>query len=194
MTEDTGMVELVGRARQGDQLAWNHIVTRYSGLIRAITRTYRLTNTQADDIAQTCWLRLVEHLDRIRDPEHIGAWLATTARRESLRVLRAAAREAPSPDDLSAPMLDVESESPELLAILSEQAARLWQAFKELPGHCYRLLRALLASPPPSYAEVAAGLDMPIGSIGPTRMRCLGLLRRRLEAADAPGHPAESRD
>jgi hypothetical protein len=91
-------------------------------------------------------------------------------------------------------MPDPEVESPELLAVLSDQATRLWQAFKELPGHCYQLLRALLASPPPSYAEVAAGLDMPIGSIGPTRMRCLGLLRRRLEAADAPGYPAGSRD
>jgi RNA polymerase sigma factor (sigma-70 family) len=194
MTEDTGMVELVRRARQGEQPAWNQIVARYSGLIWAITRTYRLTGTQADDVAQTCWLRLVEHLDRIRDPEHVGAWLATTARRESLRVLRAAAREAPPPDDLSTPMPGVEVESPELLAILSDQATRLWQAFKQLPGHCYRLLRALLASPPPSYAEVAAALDMPIGSIGPTRMRCLRLLRQRLEAADSPGRPAESLD
>jgi len=194
MTADTSMVELVRRARQGDQLAWNQIVARYSGLIWAVTRTYRLPGTQADDVAQTCWLRLVEHLDRIRDPEHIGAWLATTARRESLRVVRAAVREAPPPDDLSAPMPDLEAESPELLAILSDQATRLWQAFKELPGHCYRLLRALLASPPPSYAEVAAALEMPIGSIGPTRMRCLGLLRRRLEAADAAGRPAESLD
>jgi RNA polymerase sigma factor (sigma-70 family) len=191
MTEDTGMAELIRRARQGDQLAWNHIVARYSGLIWAITRTYRLASAQADDVAQTCWLRLVEHLDRIRDPEHVGAWLATTARRESVRVLRAAAREAPVPDDVTAPMLGVQVETPELLAILSDQATRLWQAFRKLPEHCFRLLRSLLASPPPSYAEVAAALGMPIGSIGPTRMRCLKLLRDQLEAAEALDRSAQ---
>src|SRR5215207_10359605 len=104
MTEASGVEELVRRARQGDQLAWDHIVARYSGLLWAVTRSYRLARAQADDVVQTCWLRLVEHLDRIRDPEHLGAWLATTARRESLRVVRAAVREAPPPDDLSAPM------------------------------------------------------------------------------------------
>jgi RNA polymerase sigma factor (sigma-70 family) len=191
MTEDSGMDELVRRARQGDQLAWDHIVARYSGLLWAVTRSYRLASAQADDVAQTCWLRLVEHLDRIRDPEHLGAWLATTARRESLRVLRAAAREAPVPDEVTASMLDVQVESPELLAILSDQATRLWQAFKRLPEHCFRLLRSLLAAPPPSYAEVAAALGIPIGSIGPTRMRCLKLLRSQLEptelSIDRPG-------
>ena len=191
MTEDSGIDELVRRARQGDQLAWDHIVARYSGLLWAVTRSYRLARAQADDVAQTCWLRLVEHLDRIRDPEHLGAWLATTARRESLRVLRAAAREAPVPEEVTASMLDVQVESPELLAILSDQATRLWQAFKRLPKHCFRLLRSLLAAPPPSYAEVAAALGMPIGSIGPTRMRCLKLLRSQLEptelSIDRPG-------
>src|SRR4030095_3921923 len=99
MTEDTGMGELVGRARQGDQLAWHHIVARSSGLLQDTTRPHRLTTPQADDSAQTCWLRLGEHLDRIRDPEHIGAWLATTARRESLPGLRAPAPGAASRAD-----------------------------------------------------------------------------------------------
>ena len=191
MTEASGMEELLQRARQGDQLAWDQIVARYSGLLWAVTRSYRLARAQGDDVAQTCWLRLVEHLDRIRDPEHLGAWLATTARRESLRVLRAAAREAPVPDEVTASLLDVQVESPELLAILSDQATRLWQAFRRLPEHCFRLLRSLLAAPTPSYAEVAAALGMPIGSIGPTRMRCLKLLRSQLEATelstDRPG-------
>lgn len=184
MTEDTGMDELVRHARQGDQLAWNQIVARYSGLLWAVTRSYRLARAQADDVAQTCWLRLVEHLDRIQDPEHLGAWLATTARRESLRVLRAAAREAPVPDEVTASMLDIEVDSPELLAVLSDQATRLWQAFRRLPEHCFRLLRSLLATPAPSYAEVSAALGIPIGSIGPTRMRCLKLLRSQLEATE----------
>jgi len=184
MTEASGVEELVRRARQGDQLAWDQIVARYSGLLWAVTRSYRLARAQADDVAQTCWLRLVEHLDRIQDPEHLGAWLATTARRESLRVLRAAAREAPVPDEVTAAMLDIEADSPELLAVLSDQATRLWQAFRRLPEHCFRLLRSLLAAPAPSYAEVSAALGMPIGSIGPTRMRCLKLLRSQLEATE----------
>src|SRR5215203_3607411 len=184
MTEASGVEELVRRARQGDQLAWDQIVARYSGLLWAVTRSYRLARAQADDVAQTCWLRLVEHLDRIQDPEHLGAWLATTARRESLRVLRAAAREAPVPDEVTAAMLDIEADSPELLAVLSDQATRLWQAFRRLPEHCFQLLRSLLAAPAPSYAEVSAALGMPIGSIGPTRMRCLKLLRSQLEATE----------
>lgn len=183
MTLDSGMAELIRRARQGEQPAWDEIVARYVGLIWSITRTYRLGAAQADDVVQTCWLRLVEHLERIRDPEHLGAWLATTARRESLRTLRTAAREAPVPDEAASPLLVVQPESPERMAILAEEATRLWQAFKRLPEHCFRLLRALLAAPPPSYAEVAAALGMPIGSIGPTRMRCLKLLREQLEAA-----------
>ena len=194
MTEDSGMAEIVQQARQGDQLAWNEIVVRYSGLIWAITRTYRLARAQADDVAQTCWLRLVEHLDGIRDPEHVGSWLATTARRESLRVLRTAAREVPMPNEVTAPLLDLEVESPELLAILSEQSTHLWRAFKQLPERCFRLLRMLLASPPPSYVEVAAALGVPIGSIGPTRMRCLKLLRERVETVGTAGRRAEFLD
>ena len=186
---------LLARAAQGDQRAWAELVDQHNSLLYAVARSFRLDVADAGDVVQTTWLRLVEHLDRIRDPEHLGAWLATTARRESLRVLRAAAREAPVPDEVTASMLDVQVESPELLAILSDQATRLWQAFKRLPEHCFRLLRSLLAAPPPSYAEVAAALGIPIGSIGPNRSRCLDKLRRHpaiaalidAEASAAPG-------
>jgi RNA polymerase sigma factor (sigma-70 family) len=189
MTDETDMSELVRIARAGDRLAWNRIVERYSSLLWAVTRGYRLTLPQAEDVVQTCWLRLVEHLDRIRDPNHLGAWLATTARRESLRLLRAAARESPSYDP-AAGLESVDTESVETLAILSDQSNRLWRAFLNLPEHCFRLLRTLLATPPPSYAEVAATLDMPIGSIGPTRMRCLQQLRKTIEAMGITGEPA----
>jgi RNA polymerase sigma factor (sigma-70 family) len=186
MTEQTRVSELVRVARQGDQLAWNRIVEQYSGLLWAVTRTYRLSRPQAEDVIQTCWLRLVEHLDRIRDPDQVGAWLATTARRESVRVLRAEERELLAYDP-TAGMEAVDVDSPEARAILSDQARRIWRAFMNLPEHCFRLLRALLAVPPPSYAEVALALDMPIGSIGPTRMRCMKQLRRMLEATGITG-------
>ena len=189
MTDESDVAELVRGARQGDQYAWDRIVTRYSGLLWAVTRAYRLSLSQSEDVMQTCWLRLVEHLDRIRDPNHLGAWLATTARRESVRLLRAAQREVPSYDPTAGTEM-VDAESGEFRAVLSDQSARMWRAFLNLPEQCFRLLRSLLAVPSPSYAEVAAALDMPIGSIGPTRMRCLRQLRRALEAMGITGEPA----
>ena len=90
------MADLVERARGGDQSAWSEIVDRFAGLVWAVVRGYALDPADALDAAQTTWLRLVEHLDRIREPEHLGAWLATTARRESLRLIELRKRECPT--------------------------------------------------------------------------------------------------
>jgi len=164
-------------AAGGDQRAWNAIVERYSGLVWAVARGFRLGAADAADVSQATWLRLVEHLGDIRDGERLGAWLATTARREALGVLRRDKRSAPSdmlellptsPDALS---------SPEDQVLRTEQEAGLWRAFRRLPERCQQVLRVMLADPPPTYAEAAGALDMPIGSLGPTRARCLGTLR-----------------
>jgi RNA polymerase sigma factor (sigma-70 family) len=182
--------EIGGLARAaagGDAVAWLGLVERFSGLVWSVTRRYRLRAADAADVFQTTWLRLAEHIGRIENPEHVGAWLATTARRESLRAARAATRILPTDNAAIFDRGHTDDHSPELAvldaeqAVLdSERAARLWCAFHQLSGRCQELLGVLMASPPPNYVEVAAALDMPVGSIGPTRARCLQRLRETL--------------
>lgn len=176
--------DLVSAAAAGDGQAWEELVDRYTNLLWAIARGYRLGTADAGDVVQTTWLRLVEHLERIRDPERVGAWLATTARHECLRLLRKASREVPSEDDLdAAPAGGAPDGSPERQVVDTETGILLWQLVDRLPDRCRVLLRLLLADPPPSYEEIGAALDMPIGSIGPNRARCLERLRRTAIAA-----------
>ena len=179
------LAELVRAAAAGDQHAWNAIVERFSSLVWATARAHRLSHDDASDVAQTTWLRLVEHLDRIREPERLGAWLATTARHESLRVIRRGRREDPTDDvDLFEAPSD---ESVDRLLVDPQRDAALWRAFAALSERCKALLRMLVSDEEPSYEEIGAALGMPIGAIGPTRMRCLERLRgsaalRELEA------------
>jgi RNA polymerase sigma factor (sigma-70 family) len=171
-----GPGELVVRAREGDQQAWNQLVERYTGLVWAIARSYRLSRADGADVNQTVWLRLLEHLDRIADPDKAGAWIATVCRNECKRTLRRAGRELLTDHD--ADVVDVRDEPPDMPLLRDERYAELWASFGELPPRCQALLRLLMADPPPSYLEVAAALEMPVGSIGPTRMRCVARLRR----------------
>jgi RNA polymerase sigma factor (sigma-70 family) len=175
---DAGLAELVGAAAEGDQQAWEALVERFGGLVWSVARAYGLSEADAADVAQTAWLRLVEHLHRVRDAQRVGAWLAATARHEALRMLRVVGRQLPMGDDLQLEPSDPVPVTPESQALASEQRSILWEAFAALPPPCQQLLRVLMADPPPSYQEAAAALDMPIGSIGPTRGRCLDRLRR----------------
>jgi len=184
--------DLVAAARRGDKASWEALVYRYSGLVWSVARGYRLSSADSADVFQTTWLRLVEHLGRISDPGQVGAWLATTARHEALRIARGVTRTVLADDATLAALGHVDDRSPERAALEAEQARLdavraddLWRAFGGLPARCRELLRLLVASPPPSYLEVAAALDMPVGSIGPTRARCLRRLRDRL-AGDVP--------
>jgi RNA polymerase sigma factor (sigma-70 family) len=186
---DRAAVEtLVRTAAAGDQTAFDELVGRFSGLVWSVIRAHRLPEVDAQDVFQTTWLRLVEHLDRLREPRAVGGWLATTARHEALRLLRQADRVRPtSEDQLDRP----DAVTPDLDATLlrSEQDARLWQAFLGLSERCQALLRVLMADPPPSYEEVSRALDLPVGSIGPTRGRCLTRLRALLRADVSPVPP-----
>jgi RNA polymerase sigma factor (sigma-70 family) len=171
----TPLSELVQLAASGEQNAWNEIVARYEGLVWATARSHRLSRADAADVAQTVWLRLVENLDRIRDPERLGGWLATTARRECIRYLRLTKRELPSEEaDLDAV---AEGEALDAGLLTEARDAALWQAFSRLSARCQALLRLLASQEEPSYEEVGEALEMPIGAIGPTRMRCLEKLR-----------------
>ncbi len=178
--------QLVGRAASGDQAAWGELVDRYGGLVWAIARRHGLDPQDAADVSQAVWLRLVQRLGALRQPERVGGWLATTAMRESLRVGKARGREVPVASGHGPGRLELhQAPAPEAGLLAAEQQAELWRAFGSLPGRCQGLLRLLMADPPPGYAEVAAVLGMPVGSVGPTRARCLSCLRRRLAARGA---------
>lgn len=178
--EDTAC--LFRRARSGDQQAWDCLVSRYTALLWRIARAHQLSPADSGDVVQTTWLRLVEHADRISDPARLGGWLATTARRECLRVLRLSRRERPHPDDHEAFDEGMAPAVPPDTGLLRmERDAQLWSALATLPERSRLLLRVLMADPPPSYDEVADALGIPRGSIGPTRARSLARLREILE-------------
>jgi RNA polymerase sigma factor (sigma-70 family) len=173
---------LLQAASLGDQAAWQCLIERYSSAIAAVTRAHRLDAADASDVHQSTWLRLIEHRDGIREPDKLGAWLITTARNECLRIHRHARRLIPSGDELDsmargrpAPTSSIEDD-----VIGAETSAAVLAAIATLPANHRSLIRLLMRDPTPSYEEVATILRMPIGSIGPTRGRCLAKLRMRL--------------
>lgn len=178
----TELSRLLLAASEGDQQAWNVITDRFTNLLWSVARSYRLGHDDAADAVQNTWLRLLENMTKIDNPEALPGWLATTARREALGVLRRKGRDVLTRNDDTGTDA-VDPEAPELDAALldSERDAQLWACFAQLPDRCQQLLRALMASDRPVYADVAEAFDMPIGSIGPTRMRCLERLRRLMD-------------
>ena len=179
---DTDAGPLVRAAARGDEPPWNALVDRYSGLVWAIARNHRLSAADADEVFQTTWLRLVEHVDRLQDPAKVGGWLATTARHESLRLLRRAGRQIPMGDDLPEPDSPARPRPTRRCCAPSATAAA-GRRSPACPSATRRLLRLLTADPAPSYEEIGAALNMPAGSIGPTRARCLERLRREARPA-----------
>ena len=175
LVADTSNADLLKAAAAGDQRAWDALVDRYTSLLWNLTRQYRLPVADAADVVQTTWLRLVENLGRIEDPERLPGWLATTTRRECLRVSRRVDWPRPGEDFAAIPD---SGPAPGERLLQEELDSALWEALGMLDEACQRLLRVLLSDPPPSYAEASVILDMKVGSIGPTRQRCLSRLRR----------------
>lgn len=174
---------LVHACRQGDTGAWERLVHRYRRLIYTIPRRARLGDADAADVFQTVFARLHENLDTLAQPERLQAWLVTTARRETLRLLRERARSVEDPAAGAAAPEPVDPDPlPEALLEQLQLHHRVRQALERLPEPCRTLLGLLYGeNEPPPYAEISARLDMPEGSIGPTRARCLAKLRRLLE-------------
>ena len=192
-SEQARATQLVDRARGGDRAAWNELADRYTNLLWSIARGLGLSHADAADAVQMTWLRLVERIDTVRQPEQLASWLATTMRRECLAVLRHNARvRVGAPEDLAedlAGVADADSAMDDAL-VRQERDAALWRAVGKLGRACRALLRVLMSDPPPSYAEVSRALDMPLGSIGPTRQRCLRQLREILRAGTGTGTSA----
>jgi RNA polymerase sigma factor (sigma-70 family) len=178
MDEDPSVTDLVIRAKAGDHQAWDRIVERYAPLVWSICRRYRLNGTDGNDVGQNVWLRLVDQLANLREPAALPGWLATTTRRECLRVLRAAPQSASRQIWDAGNLPDDHNGSAERGLLTAERNAALRQAFGDLPPCCQRLLALLIQDPPLPYTQISVMLGRPIGSLGPSRARCLGKLRR----------------
>lgn len=169
---------IVAAAAGGDQAAWEQLVLRFMPLVYAIIRRHRVNPADAQDVSQTVWLRLVEHLDDVRDPNALPGWIAVTTRNETLRVLKARNRTV-DVDPMTNPLFDRRSDSAavdeELLR--AEQRQMIRDGLEELPPKQREFLLLLAQDPPLSYQDISRRLKIPVGSIGPTRARCLERLR-----------------
>lgn len=180
---DLDVARLVRQAANGDKQAWERLVDQYSRLIWSITREFKLVESDAADVVQTTWMRLIEHIDRLKHPDRVGSWLAATARNECLRILSARKRIILADEDVA--FDGPAKHEPEIDEwLLSEERAEfVREAMAHLPQRWQRLMQLLMSDPPVSYAEISDQLGLPIGSIGPTRGRCLARLRVLLEAS-----------
>jgi RNA polymerase sigma factor (sigma-70 family) len=169
--------DLLQSAALGDDGAWTEIVNRYRGLVGAVVRSYRLQDADARDAEQRTWLRLVEHRGSVRDPERLGGWLATTASRECLRILRES--RALATDELDA--LADPDRSVEERVVDADTVERLWKIVAQLPPRGRTIMRELFADEPRPYAEVARATGIPIGSLGPSRARLIERVRRTFD-------------
>jgi RNA polymerase sigma factor (sigma-70 family) len=174
MRDDPFVIGLVKQAQDGDRQAWDRLVERYAPLVWSICRRYRLSPADCEDAGAAVWLRLVEGLGNLREPAALPGWLATVTRRECLRLLRERHPEAPIDDDR---FVDESAADADAELLKQERFAALRRAFAELPERCRRLLTLLFTDPPAPYFEVSAKLEMPVGGIGPTRLRCIAALR-----------------
>jgi RNA polymerase sigma factor (sigma-70 family) len=168
---------LVRASASGSETAWNELVGRYSPLVMAVTRTYQLTADDAKDVSQTVWLRLVENLANLREPDALPGWLATTTQRECIRQLRQGRRVLPVDPHTDGALQLCETVDPDTDILRAELHQALRDGLADLPARDQALLKLRAADPPKSYEEISQLLGMPIGSIGPTLRRSLDRLR-----------------
>jgi RNA polymerase sigma factor (sigma-70 family) len=177
------MADLLSAARAGSEDALGQIVNELSPLLWQVARSAGLSQGDAEDVLQTVWMRLITHLDGIHDAGALTGWLVTTTKRESWRVRAAGRKQLPADQDVFAELPEKGPGSEEQV-ILEDQRRELWAAIGMLSRRCQELLRIMAFAPRSDYATVAAALGMRVGSIGPTRGRCLAKLRALL--ADGP--------
>jgi RNA polymerase sigma factor (sigma-70 family) len=177
MAEASELSRLVQASAAGDEAAWNDLVRRYAPLVLAVARGRRLSAADAQDVSQTVWLRLVEHLADLRDAEALPGWLVVTTQRESVRQLARARRVLPVDPRDDSTIHRAEAQDPDAGILQAELHQALRDGLAELPVRDQWLLQLRAADPPKAYNEISELLGMPIGSIGPTLRRCLGKLR-----------------
>jgi len=172
------VTDLVTRARNGDKQAWDALVERYAPLIWSICCRHRLSSADADDVGRRVWLQLVSQLDTVRDPAALPGWLAATTQRECGTIRRATRRSQALGRELDAGLIPDRQAGVEHELLTAERHAALREAFARLAPCCQRLIAVLIEDPPVPYAQISARLGLPVGSIGPSRSRCLDKLRR----------------
>lgn len=178
-TRSTELASLVSAARSGDNLAWSRLVERFDGMLRSVSRSYRLSPQDVDDAVQATWVKLYEHLEAVRDTQAIAAWLATTVRRQSLHILQRRVREHLT--DEPELMVDAHGEAPYETLVEDERRSVLSRALGTLPARQRNLMTLIASEATPDYKQIGATLGMPVGSIGPTRARCMARLQLHSE-------------
>ena len=168
------------RWRDGETRAMDELVRLMTPLLWHVVRAYGLDRALAEDVVQTTWLTLVRRHESITEPQAVSGWLTMVARREAWRVGKLQRRADPTEAESLEPHLPAQ-ESAEQTATVDDESRRLWRAVAQLNDRCQRLLRIVAFDERPDYARIAQDMAMPIGSIGPTRQRCLGKLRALLE-------------
>ena len=170
--------DLLQLAASGNQAAWNDLVERFDQMVWSVARSFRLDDATAKDVSQTVWLKLIENISNIQDPERLPGWLATTCRREAIRVSKLRDRVIPTEFEY-----DVEDESAsfESLMVDDEESRTLVDAFGRLSEGCRQLLRLLTVEPALSYDQISEATGRPVGSLGPTRARCIERLKSGME-------------
>lgn len=176
----SNIADLLSRITDGDPKAWEEILHRYSTVVSAAVRSFRLQEADALDAIQTTWLHLAQNIHRIQYPNRLGGWLATTARRECLRILRQGRRVPTLPMTIQETLADP-SAGPEQSVIDADTIRWLWKYVDELPPRRRAILQALFTDNHPPYTEVAVITGTSLGGIGPTRTRALQQLRQRLD-------------
>ncbi len=184
-TEPLTTTELMRIAVAGDSAAWAKVVRRFEPAVAAMVTSYRLQEADARDATQRTWLRMLENHHQIREPEALGGWLKTTARRECLRILAEQRRFEALPE--SAEYADAGTDV-ERSVVDADQARHLRGLLATLPARSFTLLSSLFQDDPPGYAQLSATTGIPVGSIGPTRARALRRLRQLVE--EGSGCPA----
>ena len=177
MADASEVSRLVRASASGSETAWNELVRRYSPLVMAVTRTYQLTADDAKDVSQTVWLRLVENLANLREPDALPGWLATTTQRECIRQLRQGRRVLPVDPHTDGALQLCEAVDPDTDILRAELHQAMRDGLAALPARDQALLKLRAADPPKSYEEISQILGMPLGSIGPTLRRSLDRLR-----------------
>jgi RNA polymerase sigma factor (sigma-70 family) len=168
---------LLERCRTGDTRAWNRLVERYGRLVYSIPMNLGIGADDADDVAQSTFAELLASIDSIRDAERLGGWLATVAKRQSIRVIERRERDRRGLEHLPVDAVDHDAFTRRV-----EEIEWVDQAMAAVPERCRRLLTLLyFTEPAPSYQEVASMLGIPLGSIGPTRGRCMEALASELD-------------
>lgn len=188
-TAPDGLGTLAGQAfaayLSGERERLSDLVDLVTPVLWSVARSQGASGPTSEDAIQTAWLQLVTHGDSIQEPGAVLGWLVVVVKREVWRLCRGARREIGVGEVPEVPEVPAQHLDPEAESILNERQRVLWQHVSRLTPRCQELLRVIAFADRPDYGAIATALGMPVGSIGPTRGRCLNKLRTALGSDSA---------